>query len=163
MYMSPRCPRGTLEGPDMRNYLHDKRGPKEREVLRMSLVLTERNSMSLLLRVFGYPLPVTHLPSSLSSPIPPPLSFFSLLSHFPLELMRRLIQVKSNWGGGDCESVSAAKRLLTPQLFVGAHTTQSFLCPSPVPLATQTFQITQQGSSLLAFVRDSASHRGQGK
>lgn len=129
----------------------------------MSLVLTETNSTSLLMMVFGYPLPVTHLPPSLSSPIPPPLSFFSLLSHFPPELMRRLIQVKSNWGGGDWESVSAAKRLLMPQLFVDVHTTQSFLCPSPVPLATQTFQITQQGSSLLTFVRHLASHRGQGK
>lgn len=62
----------------------------------LGLVLNETNSLSHLLMVFGHPLLGTHFSPSLSLPILPLLSPLSLSSYSPPELMRSLIQEKSN-------------------------------------------------------------------
>lgn len=78
MYLSPSIDSGNTQ----ESYLHDKHGPKEREVLRVSLILSKANLTSLLLMVFGSLLPVTHFQLSLfTNPLTP--SPLSLLSRFP--------------------------------------------------------------------------------
>ena len=84
--------------------------------------------------VFGHPLLGAHLSPFLSLPILPLLSPLSLPSYSPPELIRSLIQEKSNWGH---TKVSFQLNTFLCPSFLGVHTTQAFFCPSQSLLLCQ--------------------------
>lgn len=170
--VSPRSPLGTLRRCCTRGITYKARkGPeREGEALRMSLILTETNLIPLLWSGFGYPLPSTPLPFSLSSPNPPLASPLSLLPRFQPERTGRLIHANTNRGDGN---VFLQLEAFSRSLFVEVRTPPSPSWTLPCLLTPpQAFPdhstgnkrvLTAGSSSLLTSARGSTSHRGPWK